>query len=102
MSGRRSFVCLCLDLTEHDIDRAIAEGFTHSELVKRYTAAFMGPCQGKSCMDGVLELLAAKLGDTAPPARRPTLRPPAYPVTFATAAALPGPDPGDDGEESAH
>lgn len=101
MTGRHSFVCLCLDLTEHDLDRAIAEGFTHSELVKRYTGAFMGPCQGKSCMDGLLELLATKVGDSGAPARRPTMRPPAYPVTFAMAAALPGPEISDDDEEAA-
>ena len=100
MSRRRSFVCLCLDLTEHDIDRAIAEGFTHAELVKRYTGAFMGPCQGKTCMDGLLEILAEKIGDPVAPRRRPTLRPPAYPVTFATVAALPGRSPDDDAEEA--
>lgn len=88
MSRDRTFLCLCLDITEHDVERAVQEGFTHAELVKRYTGSFMGPCQGKSCMDTVLAVLAEKTGVPVEQLRRPTLRPPAHPVTFATAAGF--------------
>jgi hypothetical protein len=37
-----------MDITDADIARAIEEGFDHIETLKRYTAVFMGPCEGKS------------------------------------------------------
>lgn len=88
MKRERNFVCLCLDITDADLDRAIAEGFDESELVKRYTGTFMGPCQGKSCMDTVLEAVARKTGVPVEDVRRPTLRPPAFPVRMSTMAAF--------------
>jgi bacterioferritin-associated ferredoxin len=88
----KAFVCLCLDVTEADLDRAVAEGFTDAETLKRYTACFMGPCQGKACMDTVLDLLAQRLGVDVDELRRPTLRPPAHPVRLGLLAGLGGPD----------
>jgi bacterioferritin-associated ferredoxin len=44
----RRIICLCMDITDADIARAIEEGFDHIETLKRYTAVFMGPCEGKS------------------------------------------------------
>ncbi|MFI0418705.1 (2Fe-2S)-binding protein [Spongiactinospora sp. 9N601] len=85
-------LCLCLDITEHDLDRAIEEGFTDAETLKRYTAGFMGPCQGKSCMDTILERLAHKTGVDPESLRRPTLRPPAHPVRLGLLAGLGGSD----------
>jgi len=84
----KAFVCLCLDITEADIDRAIAEGFSDPETLKRYTACFMGPCQGKSCMDTILGLLAEKTGQDRNDIRRPTLRPPVHPVQLRLIAGL--------------
>jgi sarcosine oxidase subunit alpha len=45
----KSFVCLCEDVSEKDLKRAIAEGFDSIELAKRYTTVTMGPCQGRLC-----------------------------------------------------
>ena len=84
----KAFVCLCLDITAADIERAVAEGFTDSETLKRYTACFMGPCQGKSCLDTVLAQLAALTGSDVERLRRPTLRPPAHPVSMGLLAGL--------------
>lgn len=84
----KAVVCLCLDITEADIDRAVAEGFTDAETLKRYTACFMGPCQGKSCMDTVLALLAERTGVDVDSLRRPTVRPPAYPVALGVLGGL--------------
>jgi sarcosine oxidase subunit alpha len=47
--GGKCFVCICEDVTDKDIKRAIAEGFDSIELAKRYTTVTMGPCQGKLC-----------------------------------------------------
>ena len=89
---KREFVCLCLDLTADDIERAVRDGFRDPETLKRYTACFMGPCQGKSCMDTVLNHLARRTGVQAEDLRRPTQRPPAYPIALGILAGLGGVD----------
>jgi bacterioferritin-associated ferredoxin len=91
MSDKR-IMCLCLDITEADLDRAIDQGFRDAETLKRYTASFMGPCQGKSCMDSILEHLSARTGVAVGELRRPTLRPPAYPIALGVLAGLGGAD----------
>jgi bacterioferritin-associated ferredoxin len=89
---KKSFVCLCLDVTLADVERAVAEGFSEPETLKRYTACFMGPCQGKACLDTVLELIAEKTGADVRELGRPTFRPPAYPVRLGLLAGLGGDD----------
>jgi bacterioferritin-associated ferredoxin len=84
----KSFVCLCLDLTQADLERAVCEGFRDPETLKRYTACFMGPCQGKSCLDTVVELLAERVGADPESLPRPTLRAPAHPVRLGLLAGL--------------
>jgi NAD(P)H-nitrite reductase large subunit len=91
MSDKR-IMCLCLDITEADLDRAIDQGFRDAETLKRYTAAFMGPCQGKSCMDSILEYLSSRTGVAVADLRRPTLRPPAHPIALGILAGLGGAD----------
>jgi bacterioferritin-associated ferredoxin len=88
----KAFLCLCLDITRADVDRAIAEGFTDAETLKRYTACFMGPCQGKACMDTIVEYLAERTGADPAALRRPTLRPPSHPVRLGMLAGLGGVD----------
>ena len=75
-------------MTAADVERAVGEGFRDPETLKRYTACFMGPCQGKSCLDTVLELLAAHTGSDPAELPRPTLRPPVYPVPLGRLAGL--------------
>lgn len=84
----KTVLCLCLDITLEDLDRAIAEGFDDPETLKRYTATFMGPCQGKACMDTILEHLARRTGRPVSELRRPTLRPPAHPIRLGVLAGL--------------
>jgi heterotetrameric sarcosine oxidase beta subunit len=68
-------VCLCHDVTEDDVRRAVAEGYDDIETVKRFTGAMMGPCQGKTCGCGLRDLVARLTGldveEQALPARRP-------------------------------
>ncbi len=79
-------MCLCQDVTDADIARACAEGYADPETIKRYTAAFMGPCQGRSCSELVLEEIAAVTG-LAPEQIAPTsARPPDYPVRLGALA----------------
>jgi NAD(P)H-nitrite reductase large subunit len=84
----KAIICACLDITAEDLERAIAEGFRDPETFKRYTACFMGPCQGKSCMDTIVELLAERTGVDPETLRRPTMRPPVHPIRLGVLAGL--------------
>jgi sarcosine oxidase, subunit alpha len=57
------YVCLCEDVAATDLRRAWAEGFRSSEILKRYTTATMGPCQGAMCGRHLAAFAAAR----APP-----------------------------------
>jgi sarcosine oxidase subunit alpha len=57
-AGGKCFVCICEDVTDKDVKRAIAEGFDSIELAKRYTTVTMGPCQGRLCHLAAIRLYA--------------------------------------------
>ncbi|HXH87437.1 MAG TPA: 2Fe-2S iron-sulfur cluster-binding protein [Gaiellaceae bacterium] len=82
----RCFVCVCEDVTEKDVERAIAEGFESIELSKRYTTVTMGPCQGKFCQLGSIRLHAAKTGADEAAIGTTTARPPWAPVELGLLA----------------
>ena len=87
--GGRTYVCYCEDVSAHDIEQAIDEGFADVQTLKRYTTVTMGPCQGKMCGRALAEICASHSGsafgigggDT-----RTTFRPPYQPVTLAALA----------------
>ncbi len=88
----KKIVCFCQDLTETDLVRAIAEGYDHIETLKRFTGAFMGPCQGKMCATNVMKLFAERTGRTVAELRVPTMRPPVEPIPLGSLATHPGSD----------
>lgn len=88
----KRILCLCHDVTDADIARAVRLGFRHPETVKRYTGALMGPCQGRSCAELVLDAIARETGVDRSSLRVPTARPPAFPVRMGLLA---GGDPVD-------
>ena len=85
-------VCLCEDVSARDLDRAWAEGYRSPELLKRYTTATMGPCQGAMCGRHLAAFAAARSpaaqGVAAPSAAgRTTARPLTRPVALEILAA---------------
>jgi sarcosine oxidase, subunit alpha len=74
--GRRCFVCLCEDVTEKDVDAAVAEGFDSIELAKRYLTATMGPCQGRMCQLASARSIARATGADLAEVGTTTARPP--------------------------
>lgn len=82
----KTILCLCHDVSTDDVRRAVQDGYTHPETIKRYTAAFMGPCQGRSCADLMMEAIAAELGCPLEDLRPTTSRPLAYPVRMGDLA----------------
>ena len=85
-AGDRCFVCLCEDVTEKDVKRAVAEGFDSIELAKRYTTVTMGPCQGKLCHLPSIRLLARETGAGEEAIGTTTARPPWEPVELGLLA----------------
>ncbi|MBI2504107.1 MAG: (2Fe-2S)-binding protein [Candidatus Latescibacteria bacterium] len=81
--GKR-FVCLCEDVTDLDVETAIAEGYESPELLKRYSTISMGPCQGKMCGMNTLHLCARARGLAV--AGRTTARPPVTPLSLGVLA----------------
>lgn len=79
-------LCLCMDVTEEDIRRAVAEGYTEPETIKRFTSAFMGPCQGRWCSELVLQAIADALDRPVSELEATTSRPLTYPVRMGQLA----------------
>ena len=85
----KCFVCICEDVTDKDVKRAIAEGFDSIELAKRYTTVTMGPCQGKLCHLPSVRLYARENETDEATIGTTTARPPWQPVSFGLLAGRP-------------
>jgi sarcosine oxidase subunit beta len=83
----KTILCACEDVTLSEVRRAFAAGHRDLESAKRYTGFGTGPCQGKSCLNAVVQELL-RLGATPAEIAPFTSRPPAQPVNFGTLAAL--------------
>lgn len=83
----KTILCLCRDVTEEDVRRAVAEGYGDIETVKRFTGACTGPCQGKTCLDSIRRLVAQLTGRRLDEVPTPPHRPPVTPVRLGTLAA---------------
>jgi sarcosine oxidase subunit alpha len=85
----KCFVCVCEDVTDKDLKRAIAEGFDSIELAKRYTTVTMGPCQGRLCHVPSIRLYARENESDEATIGTTTSRPPWAPVTLGLLAGRP-------------
>ena len=101
--GHDGTVCLCEDVSMHDLRQAWDEGYRNAEILKRYTTATMGPCQGAMCGRALACFARDRNGDgmaaadvgaaaaaavgTFAAAARTTARPPVRPVTLESLAA---------------
>ncbi|MBI4421821.1 MAG: (2Fe-2S)-binding protein [Gemmatimonadetes bacterium] len=80
------FVCLCEDVMARDLEDAWTEGYQSTEILKRYTTATMGPCQGALCQ-AHLRSFARAQGGTGWTSGPTTARPPIRPIRLEDAAA---------------
>jgi sarcosine oxidase subunit alpha len=85
----KCFVCVCEDVTDKDVKRAIGEGFDSIELAKRYTTVTMGPCQGKLCHLNSIRLYARETEADETTIGTTTARPPWAPVSLGLLAGRP-------------
>jgi sarcosine oxidase subunit alpha len=83
---KKTFVCYCHDVSEANIEQAMAEGWDNIETCKRYTTATQGACQGAMCEANFAHLMARKRPELG--ARvLPTTRPPVASITLGALAA---------------
>jgi sarcosine oxidase, subunit alpha len=85
----KCFVCICEDVTDKDMKRAIGEGFDSIELAKRYTTVTMGPCQGKLCQLPSIRLYARENETDEATIGTTTARPPWAPLELGALAGRP-------------
>ncbi len=86
--GPDGYVCPCEDVSLGDLRRAWAEGWRSTEILKRYTTATMGPCQGALCARHLAAFAGAGgAASGAAPGALTTARPPARPVALEDLAA---------------
>lgn len=85
-SSAKQFVCFCEDVSAHDLETAVAEGYDSLELLKRYSTVSMGPCQGKMCSQNAVHLCARLAGRSVPATGVTTARPPVAPIPVGALA----------------
>lgn len=82
----RTIVCRCEDVSEEDVVKAIKEGYTDLEELRKKLRIGMGPCQGRVCIALVKKILARETGKPVPEESFPTARPPLVPVSLGMLA----------------
>ncbi len=83
MKDKEIIICRCEDLTLDEIRKAISDGYTDFEELKRYLRCGMGPCGGRTCLPLIRRELAFHLGVASSDVDLPTTRPPQQVTTFS-------------------
>jgi NADPH-dependent 2,4-dienoyl-CoA reductase/sulfur reductase-like enzyme len=81
----QTVICRCEEVTRADLDAAIAST-SDVNVIKSYTRAGMGLCQGRNCRRQIAALVAASSGVSIAEVQPTTPRPPARPVALAAMA----------------
>ncbi|MCD6461821.1 MAG: (2Fe-2S)-binding protein [Thermoplasmata archaeon] len=83
-------ICRCEDIDEEEVLRAIREGYTDLESLKRHLRIGIGPCQGRTCMPLLIRILARETGRRPEEIAPTTFRPPVKPIPLGVLADRPG------------
>jgi len=75
-----AIICRCENITTKDVDKALKEGFTDLESLKRRLRIGMGPCQGRYCIPLLIGYLKKKLGKDVEELMIPRVRAPLTPI----------------------
>ena len=79
----KTIICRCEDVSLEEVTSAIDEGYTSLEEVKRLLRCGMGPCQGRTCLMLIAQVLSRTTGKPITEMQFPTARPPVRPVPLA-------------------
>lgn len=75
-------ICRCEEITKGEIRRAVYDGMSTMNEVKRYLRAGMGLCQGQTCARLVRGIIARELKERANALEMTTPRSPARPIAM--------------------
>ncbi|HIE05391.1 MAG TPA: (2Fe-2S)-binding protein [bacterium (Candidatus Stahlbacteria)] len=76
----RKIVCRCEDLSFNEIDAKIREGYQTFDELKRVLRCGAGMCQGRTCRDIIIKMLAQYSKRKVDDLLHPTIRPPIKPI----------------------
>ena len=77
-----TMVCRCEEVTLGEIRELIRKGYQNLDEIKRIARCSMGPCQGRTCRQLVMQELTRATGIKASELRMTTFRPPAKPISL--------------------
>lgn len=73
-------ICRCEEVTEDEILKAIEDGATTVDEIKKFTRAGMGLCQGRTCRKTIEKILAKELKIRVEDVKTSSYRAPVRPV----------------------
>lgn len=73
-------ICRCEEVTLREIKKAIREGATDADAIKRMTRAGMGLCQNKTCYNLITRIINQETGKEYSHIPPFTVRPPVRPI----------------------
>lgn len=79
-AAEKTYLCRCEEITREDVQALIAKGFTTLDEIKRVSRASMGPCQGRTCRQLIMQEIERATGVKVPDQPITTFRPPAKPI----------------------
>ena len=84
--NEKTYLCRCEDITLEEIRKALEDGATTFEDIKRRTRCTMGPCQGRTCRSLIAQEIAKYRGINVSEVDVPTHRSPVKPVKLGKIA----------------
>lgn len=79
-------ICRCADVTLKEIEELIEEGYTSLTDIKRLSRAGMGQCQGKTCRNLLLSVIAKATNQKVEDLEDASYRPPAITIPLGLLA----------------
>jgi len=83
-----TIICRCSDITRAELRAWVERGMTSIDELKRMTRVTMGPCQGRTCRQLIMQELAAMTGQPIDTIVLPTYRQPLKGITLGAVAEL--------------
>jgi len=79
-------ICRCADVTLDEVEAFIKDGYTNLTDIKRLSRAGMGQCQGKTCRNLLLQVLAKANQQKIEELEDASYRPPAITIPLGLLA----------------
>lgn len=77
-----TIVCRCEEITLGQIREYIRKGYRSLDEIKRISRAGMGPCQGRTCRQLIMQELSKETGKSIAELEMSTFRPPTKPINL--------------------